>query len=68
METKCQICNFKLNVTPTSHLTNRKEMTYGDFVIRYEHKFLRNIYTPNQLKQSNISNIRKVLYSLQKFT
>ena len=34
-------------------------MTYGDFVIRYEHKFLRNIYTPEQLTNSNVSTLKK---------
>ena len=28
-------------------------MSYGDFFIRFEHKFLRNIYPVKQLKQSN---------------
>ena len=27
-------------------------MSFGDFVIRYEHKFLRNIYTNEQIKDS----------------
>ena len=27
-------------------------MSYGDFVIRYEHNFLRNIYTNEQIKES----------------
>ena len=27
-------------------------MSFGDFVIRYEHKFLRNIYTNEQIKYS----------------
>ena len=28
-------------------------MSFGDFVIRYEHKFLRNIYTEEQIKDSH---------------
>ena len=56
-ERKCLICNFKLDLSPTSHLTNRKEMTYGDFVIRFEHKFLRNIYSPAQLNKSNVPKL-----------
>ena len=27
-------------------------MSFGDFVIRYEHKFLRNIYTEKQINNS----------------
>ena len=41
---------------PTVEQTNVKtsddEMTYGDFVIRFEHKFVRNIYTSEQIKES----------------
>ena len=28
-------------------------MSFGDFIIRYEHKFLRNIYTDQQIKDSD---------------
>ena len=62
-KTNCVICKFKLNVSPTNYLTPREEMTYGDFIIRYEHKFLRNIYTPEQLKKSNVSTLEEY-YSL----
>ena len=27
-------------------------MSFGDFVIRYEHKFLRNIYTEKRINDS----------------
>ena len=30
---------------PTNYQTPDDEMTLDDFIIRYEHKFLRNIYT-----------------------
>ena len=42
---KCVICPLPLKVEPTNFKTPNDEMSYGDFVIRYEHKFLRNIYT-----------------------
>ena len=29
-------------------------MAFGDFLFRYEHKFLRNIYTDEQIKDSNL--------------
>ena len=35
---KCCLCNFKLDVTPTSFDTPNDKMTYGDFYIHYEHK------------------------------
>ena len=40
---KCVLCNFKLDIMPTNVRTLDSEMTYGDFYIRQEHKFLRNI-------------------------
>ena len=49
---KCVICQFPLKVEPTNFKTPDDEMSFGDFVIRYEHKFLRNIYTNEQIKDS----------------
>ena len=49
----CYLCKFKLDVMPTNHETADQEMTYGDFIIRYEHKFLRNIFDPEILKNSS---------------
>ena len=37
----------------TNYMTPDNEMTFGDFIIRYEHKFLRNIYTTEQIEQSD---------------
>ena len=28
-------------------------MTFGDFIIRFEHKFLKNIYTIEQIESSD---------------
>ena len=34
-------------------------MTFGDFIIRFEHKFLRNIYTIEQIESSDqINNLK----------
>ena len=34
-------------------------MTFGDFIIRFEHKFLRNIYTTEQIESSDqINNLK----------
>ena len=41
-----------LKIDPTNHKTPNNEMTYGDFFIRFEHKFLRNIYSYGELAQS----------------
>ena len=43
---------MSLKVEPTNFKTPDDEMSYGDFVIRYEPKFLRNIYTYEQIKDS----------------
>ena len=34
-----------LRVEPTSFETSDDEMTFGDFIICFEHKFMRNIHT-----------------------
>ena len=49
---KCVICKM-LRVEPTNFNTSDDEMTYGDFVIHFEHKFIINIYTNDQLKESH---------------
>ena len=51
-KSKCAICKFPLKSQPTSFQTLDDEMSFGDFVIRYEHKFLRNIYTENEVDYS----------------
>ena len=56
---KCKLCQFKLDILPTEFDTPDNNMTYGDFLIRYEHKFLRNIIDPEILKNStNISTLK----------
>ena len=37
---------------PTNFKTPDDQMSFGDFVICCEHKFLRNIYTNGQIKDS----------------
>ena len=36
---KCAICKFPLKIQSTNFKTPDDEMSFGDFVIRYEHKF-----------------------------
>ena len=56
---KCVICKFPMKIEPTNYLTADCQMTFGDFIIRYEHKFLRNIYTAEQISQSDhIANLQ----------
>ena len=51
-KSKCAICKFPLKIQPTNFQTLDDEMSFGDFVIRYEHKFLRNIYTEKEVDYS----------------
>ena len=41
-----------LKTEATKHSTPNSKMSYGDFFIRFEHKFLRNIYPDEELQQS----------------
>ena len=41
-----------MKLEPTNSLTPDSAMTYGDFVICFEHTFLRNIYTEEQLRSA----------------
>ena len=49
---KCVICKMPIRISPTNAKTLDPDMTYDDFIIRYEYKFLRNIYTQKQLEWS----------------
>ena len=48
---KCYICNFPLEVNPKGVPTPPEEISYLDFHIRKEHKFLRKILREDQLKK-----------------
>ena len=52
-KSKCVICKFPLKIQPTNFKTLNDEMSFGDFIIRYEHKFLRNIYTAQEIYDSH---------------
>ena len=65
---KCVICKMPLKVEPTNYKTQDDEMTYGDFIICYEHKFLRNIYTNEQIQDCyQIKNLKSYYEIFQKF-
>ena len=49
---KCVLRKMPLRIDPTNFKMPDNEMTYRDFVIRFEHKFIRNIYTSEQIKES----------------
>ena len=50
----------------TNHTTPDNEMTFGDFMIRYEHKFLKNIYITKQIEQSDHINNLESYYEIFK--
>ena len=57
-----------LKIEPTSFKTPDDELSYGDLVIRFERKFIRNIFTNEQLQQSDDLNCLENYYkAYQKF-
>ena len=65
---KCILYKMPLRAEPTNFKTPDDEMTYGDFVIRFEHKFIRNIYTSDQIKKSHhLETLEKYYEIYQKF-
>ena len=63
---KCVICGFPLKLEPTNYKTPDDQMSFGDFVIRFEYKFLRDIYTIEQIQASDhLKNIESY-YSIFK--
>ena len=58
------LCNFKLDIMPTSVQTPDSENTYGDFYIRQEHKFIRHIYSLQELNQCEEIKALAVYYDV----
>ena len=51
---KCVICKFPIKLESTNFKTSDDEtFHFGNFIIRFEHKILRNIYTDQQIKDSD---------------
>ena len=51
-----------LKIEPTSFKTNDDEMSYGDFVVWFERKFIKNIFTNEQIQQSDDLNCLENCY------
>ena len=47
---ECVVCRFPLDATPTT--TQNEKMSYGNFIIKKEHMFLRNIFSKQELSKS----------------
>ena len=54
-------CNCLLKVDPLSPHVPNHSMSDGDFFIRYEHKFLRNIDTKKLLNRLKFVLLNKIL-------
>ena len=63
----CKICTFPLDVKPSEEVNN-KIMTYGDFIIQKEHKFLRNVLSREELaKSKSIQNFQSFHDTFRKY-
>ena len=57
-----------MKMEPTNYLTPDNKTTFGDFIIRYEHKFLRNICTTEQIQKSDhIKNLQSYYEVFQEY-
>ena len=56
---ECVICRFPLATNPTAFENEKK--SYGDFIIKKEHMFLRNIFSKDELAKSS------ALFSFESF-
>ena len=53
IEGRCCICKFSLKINPTNFDSTTEQMSYADFVIFKEHKFLRNIFSERELSSAD---------------
>ena len=49
---RCCICTFPIEINPTMSDATKNTMSYSNFVIHKEHKFLRNIFSEEELSTS----------------
>ena len=64
----CCICTFPLEINPAASNSPKEKMSYADFVIAKEHKFLRNIFSEDELSTSEaIKNINSFHLNFSKF-
>ena len=63
-----KICSFPLHINLTTFDVEKEKMSYGDFIIKKEHKFLRNIFSKEELMSSNaIKNLQSFHENFSKF-
>ena len=64
---KCCICNFPLHINQKGLEYEGSEMSYTDFLIRKEHKFLRNIYSQEDLlKSENLKGLESYYFAFKR--
>ena len=49
----CCFCTFPLEINPPFYDADEKTMSYVDFIIFKEHKFLRNIFSSEELAKTD---------------
>ena len=47
LQDRCCICTFPFEINPKSYDADKRTMSYADFIILKEHKFLRNFQVSN---------------------
>ena len=63
---RCCICSFPTEINPTMSYATEDQMSYSDFVICKEHKFLRNIFSKEEL--ATTSALKDLSTYHEKFT
>ena len=51
--TRCCICKFPFEINPTMSDAAKDQMSYSDFIISKKHKFLRNIFSREELSTTS---------------
>ena len=65
---RCCICTFLLEINLTTSDATKEKMPYSDFVMAKKHKFLRNIFSEDELSSSNaLKNIRSYHENFSRF-
>ena len=64
----CCLCKFPVITNPTTFDVSLENMSYSDFIILKEHKFLRNIFSEEDLlKTKALRNIEQYHLAFRKF-
>ena len=64
----CCICTFPLEINPATSDLTKEKLPYSDSAIAKEHKFLRNIFSEDELSFSDaLKNIRSYHENFSRF-